>query len=533
MSEYKIDWRYINDPDAPDIDLSIDNLTSSLAQKAQQTDLTNLATYKEINGAIPFGTTLTALKGDGTDETSKLLALLNYVADNHLTAYIPRNMTITIDSLTVTGKSNFGIRFEGTIKRLNNSPTVGSLIKLDTCSKVSIHELNMDGNGANNGCVAGTAYTSNQEQKHSLMLTGCSDFRIDKFHVLNPCGDGIYIGNSSTNIKMFTVTGHADTQIGRNLVSIVTGQDIFIDYLYCDGIGHYEMPGGLDIETNVSTDVVRNVFVNTLDISSGGTNPLSIIGNNSSLVENIFIGRAKVTSLATGAQGSVKNFLVLSASNVHVDSLTLDGNNGVGIGISIDKNGSAANNIIIKKVIGKNCYRGIQLGFTDQASNVDITAVFTNSILDGVTLFSCKNVKLNLDIDSVGSARYMVNLAGTGTKMIDTVLISGNLSLRGTGVKAIGTSQSVTTYITNVVLDNVNFSGWAVGNMLWGAGLQAVKRKTNCINLTHQTAMPSGTTDQWVQGDIVWNIGTDTTVAFWRRLTTGTGNVLNTDWKAY
>lgn len=35
------------------------------------------------------------------------------------------------------------------------------------------------------------------------------------------------------------------------------------------------------------------------------------------------------------------------------------------------------------------------------------------------------------------------------------------------------------------------------------------------------------------KGDIVWNEGTDNTIAFWRRLTTGTTHVLDTDWKAH
>ena len=41
------------------------------------------------------------------------------------------------------------------------------------------------------------------------------------------------------------------------------------------------------------------------------------------------------------------------------------------------------------------------------------------------------------------------------------------------------------------------------------------------------------TTGTWSRGDIVWNIGTDNNVAFWRRLTDGSTHVLGADWKAH
>lgn len=489
--------------------------------------MADLATYKEINAANPLGTTLTALKGDGTDETTSLLNALNYVADNHLTLYIPKNMTVSIDSLSIVNKSNFGIRCEGTIKRLDNSPTVGALIKLDTCSNVVIPELNMDGNGANNGCVAGTAYTSSQEQKHSFVLTNCTNVRIDNFYVLNPSGDGIYIGGNTNNVKIQSVSGHADTQIGRNLVSIVNAQDIFIDTFFNDGIGHYDMPGGLDIEPNNNTDIVRNVFINSINIRSNGTNLLSILATNNSIVENIFIDKAKVTYLGNS---NSPYCVLISASDVQINQLKIDGN-GYAKLLSLTSKSTQSKNIFIKKVIGKNGYKAIEFGFDGQVQNVEVNGIFTNLTLDGIALYYLKNAKLNVDIDSVGASRYMVNFSpGTGT--IDTVTISGNISKRGTGIKAVGTSATSDKLI-NIILDNLDFTGWAQGDKIYGAGLQAIMRKTNCPNLTHQATIPSGSNDQWKQGDIIWNNGTDNTVAFWRRLTTGTGNVLNTDWKGY
>ncbi|WP_372780321.1 hypothetical protein ACBZ92_02170 [Priestia aryabhattai] len=489
------------------------------------TQLAKIATYKEINATLPFGTTLTALKGNGTNETSALLALLNYVADNHLTLYIPKNVTILVDIMTITSKSNFGIRCEGTIKRLNSSPTVGSLLRFNSCTNVTIHEANFDGNALNNGCQEGVAYTSSQEQKHTLTFMDSNNVSIDKFYVLNPCGDGIYINNTS-NVKMGTITGKADQRIGRNLVSIISGQDFFIDYLFCDGIGHYDMPGGLDIEPNASTEVIRNVFVNNVDIRSGGANPFSILAAQGSTVENIFVDKAKVTSLAsTNVQCAL-----ITASDVFINSLKVDGNNGIANGLKIDQTITPVKNVFVKKVSGKNCYRGMEVGFQGQIDTLEVNGTFRNCTFDGVTLFGCKNSKFVLDIDSVGSARYVINFAPTTS--IDNVLISGNLTKRGTGIKCLGTSAT-SDKINNVILENLDFTGWANDDRLFGAGFQGTVTKRNCPNLTLAATIPSGTLTQWKQGDIVWNIGTDPTVAFWRRLTNGTANVLNTDWKAY
>ncbi|KNH23933.1 hypothetical protein ACS78_08250 [Priestia megaterium] len=46
-----------------------------------------------------------------------------------------------------------------------------------------------------------------------------------------------------------------------------------------------------------------------------------------------------------------------------------------------------------------------------------------------------------------------------------------------------------------------------------------------------KTSIP--TTGYFEKGDIVWNEGSDNTIAFWRRLTTGSTHVLDVDWKAH
>lgn len=206
------------------------------------------------------------LLGNGTDESALLTDAINYVADNHYTLLIPREMTISVNVMTISNKSSFGIRCEGTIKRLDSSPTVGALLRLENCSSVSIPLMNFDGNGLNNGCNELVAYTSTQEQKHSMVLYGCNRIRIGDMYSHNSCGDVLYITNGSYDITANSVNGTADAYIGRNVVSIISAQNVDITSVNGRHFGHYDMPGGLDIEPNANTEIVRNVHVGLVQV---------------------------------------------------------------------------------------------------------------------------------------------------------------------------------------------------------------------------------------------------------------------------
>lgn len=492
-----------------------------------QTVTTQLAdTAKKVEGVVNVKDWV---KGDGTNETALLKTAINYAADNHLRLDIPKEMTILIDYMIIANKNNFSIKCDGVIKRLDNAPTTASLIRFDVCSDIHIPNINFDGNALNNGCSETVAYTVNQEQKHTLAFTSCTNVNIDRFYVKNPCGDGIYI---STNSKKFTIgklLGKADARIGRNIISFINAQDVFIDLIDSDGIGHYDMPGGFDIEPNGATEVVKNIFVNNMNIRSGGSNILSVLNTNGATVENVFIDKANIIS------DSVVNpnpaCVILAGQNVTINQLVLDGGSKADL-IKVDTwddTSPKTKNITVRKVVGKNGYRGLLLGFNRQVLNVDIKATFTNCGFDGVALFWVKGAKLDLDIDSVKSDRFMINAApGAGT--LEDITISGNISKRGTGLKAI-ISNADPAKIINWTLKDLDFTGWTNDTRLYGGGMQGTIRKINCPNLTHMTALPAF--ENYKQGDVVVNVGTDNAVSYWRRLTNGTGNVINTDWKVY
>jgi hypothetical protein len=471
------------------------------------------------------------LTGDGSDETVSLLSAIHYAADNHLTLFIPREMTICVDTMTVQNKHNFAICCEGVIKRLDDSPTIGSILKLDSCSRVYIKEIHFDGNGLNNGCVEHIAYTVSQEQKHCLMLLNCFNVTIDHFHCKNPCGDGIYISNHSADITMKTVAGEADAQIGRNLVSIISAQNIYIDYLYGDNIGHFDMPGGFDIEPNASTEFVRNIFVKCMNITGGGTNPCSVLGTNNAVVENVFLDTVNLVRTNAVQPAAEITSVYISGRNVHIGNLSVINKTAFAINfITLNKQGLLPIGIHIVNSYGEGCYRGIMVGFGSNAvEDVCIKATIRSCRFDGIFLGSARNVKLDIDIDSVGANRFMLNKP-SGGGICENIHITGNLSKRGTGLKAMIIGD-IPENVVNWTVENVDFTGWGNNERLYGGGFQGSVRKINCRNLTHLPSLPAF--EQFTQGDVIWNIGTDASVAYWRRLTNGTGNTLGTDWKAY
>jgi hypothetical protein len=214
------------------------------------------------------------------------------------------------------------------------------------------------------------------------------------------------------------------------------------------------------------------------------------------LVENVFIDKAKVTYTGTSNVSCV----LISGSDVQINQLKLDGGGYANL-INIDSQSTTCKNVFIRKVSGKNGYRGLMFGFTGQVQNVEINAVLTNLSLDGVAFYWAKGVKLNIDIDSVGASRFMVNSSpSTGT--VENIYITGNISKRGTGLKAFISSADPTKNL-NWTLDNLDFTGWGNDERLYGGGWQSSIVKRNCPNLTHLAAKPNF--EQWRIGDVVYN----------------------------
>ncbi len=126
---------------------------------------------------------LTGARGDGSDETKIIQAIINY-AKNGDTLFIPDGTFVT-SYIEVTKR--LSINGTGVIKLKDNTNT--QLWKFTNVSDFSITGITFDGNKEKQ--------TSSSE--HSLQLSGCSNVIIDKVTVRNHRGNG-FIANNSNKI---------------------------------------------------------------------------------------------------------------------------------------------------------------------------------------------------------------------------------------------------------------------------------------------------------------------------------------------
>lgn len=453
------------------------------------------------------------------DETTKLAEALNYIANNHKFLLIPKEMSITTNNITITGKNNFGIICMGIIKRPDSAPD-GATIVLLGCSEVYIPQINFDGNALNNGAVE-TGNSSNvKEFQHSFQLIDCNNIIMHDFFCKNPSGDALYIRNSN-NLKIGTLESKSDLCVGRNTLTLISGNGLYVDNLICNGTGHISMPGGLDIEPNLSTDSVSNVNIKNVYIRSAGTNPFALMATNGSTVSGITIGSAHIEKIKLDTVK--RESCLISASNVHIEYIFIDGG-GYDNFITLNNMGVKPTNITITESYAKNVATGILVGFSGNVEDVNIKATIKNCTGDGIQLYSVKNIRFNVDIQSVGASRFVVNKSGD--VVAENVYITGNISKRGTGVFAL-TSSAAAGNIVNWVIENLDFSGWGENTRVRGVAYQGNLRKHNCFNLTTGTKAP--VYDDWTVGDKVENstlteLGTSPNkyvIDHWRCIATG------------
>jgi hypothetical protein len=170
---------------------NFDILDSSLADSAN--DLVG----RGINVNYPFGTSLTPVKGDGTDESTAIQAIHDYARDHNISTVILGKGTylcnIILDShMTLMGTG------EKTILKIPNNSTKHCVTFRDNTTKfVTICNLTIDGNKSNQtASLSGLyLYSSDRGMYYDNSYYGLGDayIRIDNVKVLNCKGDGIYL----------------------------------------------------------------------------------------------------------------------------------------------------------------------------------------------------------------------------------------------------------------------------------------------------------------------------------------------------
>lgn len=246
-------------------------------------------------------------------------------------------------------------------------------------------------------------------------------------------------------------------------------------------------------------------------------------------IDSVSITNNNVKALGSGSEtGSI----MLAGSSIKIGNAITTNNTSFNITSLIITNfSSTAKGITVSSLYATGGYRGLSIGFNGMVEDVSVNAIIRNVKLDGIDLFQGRNMQLSVDINSVGSDRFMINKPVNGP--LENVRITGDISKRGTGLRAMITSD-VASNIVNLTLENLNFTGWSTGERVSGVAFGNAN-KINCLNLTDMSAKP--TSEQWKIGDVVTNnapielgtAGSKYIVEKWISVTAGSGSSIFRD----
>ncbi len=466
---------------------------------------------------IEIGVEFFGAVGDGvTDDSQAFRDGFDYVTDNHLTLSTKRGKTYMVDDIIINNKHNFGFNSKGVLKRPDNlaqpqSPgTATKTLSFLNCSNFYISEVSLDGNHFNNHCFVGpseggltptTGYNQGgyyQEWRHSLVFSGCSEFQVDYINILNPSGDGVLLTGESKNIVIGDIFGKSvdssgiPVDLGRNLLSITDGTSVLkINSIISLNIGHYYMPGGVDIEPNDIGASVHDVFINYIYVLTGGTGGVALFDNyNKNAIENITINTLYSENYR---ETTSYPLLIAGANNVVIHNAhTIERSmQGYSTQIGRFKNTS---NVYLPNLIAEGGMLGIFLS-GDVATNIDISVEFRNT-KDNMIHFAGKNDGIKVNIkggnfysqDNVNRVIYV----SPESEYLKNSHFSGSIAQQTTGGgKILFLLGGFTGIVENIIFENLIATGWIdrareLDSTAFGYQLSRVSGITieNCLGIT-------------------------------------------------
>jgi hypothetical protein len=254
------------------------------------------------------------------------------------------------------------------------------------------------------------------------------------------------------------------------------------------------MPGGLDIEPNVSTDIVDSVEIGQLIYTGAGTSGCSIFSNYGQIINNVVIAKVIINKLAATPTGGT-DVIIAGATNVVIDGIVHNNATTTNVCMSIDN----SDTITVRANL-KGGSKGLNIGSTTVVNKLTLTGAISNCSNHLITIYNLTNALIDMTLKNPGAGFSVISKNAGGTS--SGVKFKGNWAKDTTGSFAVN-GGALTTGVTGWVLQDVDFTGWASTTRLTnGTILQAVQ-KLNCLNLTYGTAIPTG--DLWGVGDIIYN----------------------------
>lgn len=440
-------------------------------------------------------------KGDGaTNDTAAIQNALNYVGANNLTLLIPKGFTFMLDGVSLTGGKNFKIMGEGLLKKIPNGRQI-PLLKLTSCNNFIVETWNSDGNIINNGNTI-------LQGASSLAFLSCTDFHVGAVMDHNPGFDTVYCsaGSTTQGCDRFTIDSiHSvsDSYTGRNALSVTCGRDFVIGKVVSINTGYGTSPGGVDLETNQSTDYIINGCVNWADVITNGSEGIGIDSVRGGTVDNItinaFVNRVGNTSNAAvyifGATDVKGTFIGECSGSQLCYGLYVDNSSRLDIyldfqnsnGLSLGTGGLGVSDIKLR-------------GFSDNQNNGYC-----------LRIGALKNFLIDMTLRN--PANYVVYRMSIGTT--SNGIFRGDYSKATNGAGCFYSSARAA--VSNWVCDSLNMSGWGTATVVENTAGSFSGATSGIPNLAanncpgYNFGINAPTSNAYAIGTIVKNIAPTTT----------------------
>ena len=388
---------------------------------------------------------LTPAKGDGTDETAVIQAIIDYAVENQKIILIPANDIFVVDGLLIRGKRNFSILGYGTLKHKKGGSE--AILKISECSGFSVRILHTDGNVKENYSIEGKV----NQNLHSLAIYNSHDFKVGSLYDINPAGDSLCMNNVA-NVSIESIDAKADEPSGRNALSITKAQYITINSVVSDNVGYRGMPGGIALEPNYKEDHIQNILIRSAVIRSGAENGLAVTNKTSAVVKDIEIN-AQITKFNPSESQAFKlNNIENFKGNVKVYQEGADLCTGASITGCKNVNADLE---IYNSIVG--------LGIGKDSFNLYLTGKIIGAQEAGLVMWEgVSDCTIDMEIKQTGldgrNGRVKV------TDRVENVEFKGDYSYDGTGIYCFWLAGM----IINSQADHLDAGGWAVNNLVTG-----------------------------------------------------------------
>lgn len=384
-------------------------------------------------------------RGDGTDETAAVQAIVDYAVENQKIILIPANHTFIVDGLLIRGKRNFAILGYGTLKHKKGGTE--AILKISECTAFSVRTLHTDGNVKENYSMEGKV----NQNLHSLAIYDCHDFKVGSLYDMNPAGDSLCMNNvANASIEFLEAT--ADEPSGRNALSITKGQYITVNSLVSDKVGYPGMPGGIALEPNYEDDHIQNILIRSAVIRCGADNGLAVTNKTKAIVKDIEINAWITKFNPSQSQAFKLNNVENFKGNIKIDHEGTDLCTGVSM--------TGCKNVNADLEINNST---VGLGIGKASSNLFLTGKIIGARESGLVMWEgVSDCIIDMEIKQTGldgkSGRVKV------TDWVDHVEFRGDYSYDGTG--------SYCFWLSGMIIDShadhLDAGGWEANNRVTG-----------------------------------------------------------------